>query len=493
MYISKSKFINYVQCPKKFWLNVYKPELADEMDQTKFQVGTEVGVLARDLFPGGTLVDFCLDDKDKKINMINVTKSLMESGCKVIYEAAFNVNNLLVICDILVKKGNFYDIYEVKSSTGVSDVYIFDVAFQYFVLKACGIPVRNVYVVHINNQYTRSGDLDLHKLFKTVKVTNEALDLQDYIAQNVPQAFSILESDSMPVEDIGHHCDSPYECQFKGLCWSHVPEHSVFNLTRNNKDNKFALYNQGIISFEDILKSGIPLRPAQKKQIEAQLFDTKFIDKNGISEFLDTLYYPLCFFDFETFQPPVPLFDGTRPFQQIPSQFSLHLIESEGAPLQHFEFLAKEGQDPREDLIQHMIRYIPGNGCVLAYNMAFEKSVIRNLASDFPAYEESLMTIHDNILDLMSPFQKRYFYTKAMEGSHSIKYVLPAMFPDDPDLSYDNLGLVHNGGEAMSAYLSLPNLLESDRLELRQALLAYCKLDTLAMVKIWERLREVVN
>ncbi|MHB1454289.1 MAG: DUF2779 domain-containing protein [Saccharofermentanales bacterium] len=489
MYISKSKYISYSQCPKRLWLSVYRPELADEMDQSRFIAGNEVGALARNLFPGGTLVDFCLDETKPDKHMVEVTKSLMAGGCRVLYEAAFAVDDLLVICDILVRNGRTYDVYEVKSSTKVSEVYIRDVAFQCHVLQSCGIRVKNAYVVHINNEYTRKGDLDLHKLFRTVKVTDEAFSMKDEIAQTIPDVFDLLRSSQEPVRDIGPHCSNPYECQFIGYCWNRIPENSIFNLQRNGR--KFEQYNQGIITFPEMLASGLPMTAGQKMQIDAELNDTIYIDKHSISKFLDDLYYPLCFFDFETFQPPIPLFDNTRPYQQVPTQFSLHIIGHEGAATQHYEFLAREGEDPRETLIREMIRLIPANACVLAYNRSFEKSIILNLANDFPAYKRELMAIHDNIQDLITPFQKRHYYVKAMKGSHSIKYVLPALFPDDPDLSYDSLGLVHNGSEAMSAYLNLANMPEEDRLKTRQALLEYCRLDTLAMVKIWEKLREV--
>ena len=451
-------------------------------------MGSDVGELARGLFPGGTLVDFCLDEM-KKEYMIEVTKSLLESGVKVIYEAAFKVNGLLSICDILVNRGNYFDIYEVKSSTGVSDVYIRDIAFQCYVLKECGIAFRNAYIVHINNQYTRKGELNLHELFKTEKVTDEALAVIDEIPQTIPDIFDLIKSKHEPLMDIGPHCFSPYACQFKGYCWNKIPENSVFNLQQNRK--KFELYNQGIISFQDILAAGINLKPSQKMQIDAELYGDEYIDRANIAKFLDQLRYPLCFFDFETFQPPVPLFENTRPYQQIPSQFSLHVLEQEGAALQHYEFRAIEGEDSREPLIREMIRLIPLGACVLAYNMTFEKSIIKALAKDFPAYARELMIIHNNVRDLMTPFQKHYYYNKSMKGSHSIKYVLPALFPDDPELSYTKLGLVHNGGEAMTAYLSLTSLPEEERVKIRRALLEYCKLDTLAMVKLWEKLREV--
>jgi hypothetical protein len=190
--------------------------------------------------------------------------------------------------------------------------------------------------------------------------------------------------------------------------------------------------------------------------------------------------------------PPVPLYDGTRPYQQIPSQYSLHYIDALGGKLEHREFLAQEGMDPRPSLVKSLVENIPTYACVLAYNMAFEKGIIRNLSESFPEKHEELMSIHDNIMDLMEPFKAKYYYIKEMQGSYSIKYVLPALFPYDEELSYQNLDLIHDGNEAMNAYAALTELPEDERLKVRQSLLDYCRLDTLAMVKIWERLSELV-
>ncbi|MBN2559296.1 MAG: DUF2779 domain-containing protein [Clostridia bacterium] len=489
MNISKSRFIDYMQCPKRLWLGSYRKELADETDQTAFQMGTMVGELARDLFPGGVLVEYNDADGRNIANMIDRTSALVAAGEQIIYEAAFSHNGTFAICDILVQNGNACDILEVKASTGVKDVYIADVAFQRHVLESCKIPVSRVYIVHINSGYERHGALDLNELFTREDVTDRADSIRPTIESSLQAALVMSEADGEPDIGIGMHCDDPYTCQFKGHCFSHIPANSVFDLADMHRDKKFKLYESGVITFGDIRESGVRLPGKARIQVDTQLDGTEIVEREKIKGFLDSLWYPLYFLDFETINPAIPLFDGTRPFQQIPTQYSLHCIDSENAQPRHSGFLAEEGTDPRRLLAESLAAEIPQDACVLAYNMTFEKTIIRQLAAMYPDLSESLESIARNMHDLMLPFQNRYLYKKEMRGSHSIKAVLPALFPDDPELSYDNLSGVSNGREASAAYLSLPHMAPEDRKRIRMELMEYCRLDTLAMVRIWEELR----
>jgi hypothetical protein len=220
------------------------------------------------------------------------------------------------------------------------------------------------------------------------------------------------------------------------------------------------------------------------------------IDAKKINVFLDTITFPLYFLDFETFMPAIPPFDGCRPYMQIPFQYSLHILKSPNTKLEHREFLAKEGTDPRRLLAEALYRDIPikehNQDCILAYNMGFEKGVIANLAKLFPDLSEQLLEIRSHIKDLMTPFQSQAYYRREFEGSYSIKAVLPGLFPDDPELNYHNLELIQNGSDAMTAFLGLEKKSPKEIAAIRRALLSYCCLDTLAMVKIWEYLKGLV-
>ena len=258
---------------------------------------------------------------------------------------------------------------------------------------------------------------------------------------------------------------------------------------------KFKHYANGIISYEDLLTHADALRlnEKQRRQIESRLHhlpDT--IDRKGIQAFLNTLHYPLYHLDFETYQTPIPEFDGTKPYQQIPFQYSLHIEQQDGS-LAHREFLAAEGADPRRALAEQLVRDIPMGACCLAYNMSFEKMVIKSLAAQFSDLASHLMNIHDNLHDIMLPFRNQSYYSMEMEGSYSIKKVLPSLYPDDPELDYHNLSNVHNGSEASAAFAEMGTFSPEERAAYRHALLKYCELDTYAMVKVLRKLREAVE
>ena len=251
------------------------------------------------------------------------------------------------------------------------------------------------------------------------------------------------------------------------------------------------MYQNGIIKFDQIVDTA-DFSLAQQIQIESEQTNKTIINKDAIKEFINGLTYPLYHLDFETFQQAIPEWKGISPFMQIPFQFSLH-IEDENGDLDHKEFLAVEGIDPRYELARRLVEDIPTDVTVLAYNMGFEKGVIRKLAEMFEEFYEKLMLIHDNVQDLMTPFQKKDYYVPDMKGSYSIKLVLPSLVPEMAD-AYIELDGVQNGGEAMQTYARLAHM--DDRQEvnrLREALLRYCELDTLAMVKILEKLKECVG
>jgi hypothetical protein len=219
------------------------------------------------------------------------------------------------------------------------------------------------------------------------------------------------------------------------------------------------------------------------------------IDVHGIRKFLSNLSYPLYFLDFETLQQAVPQFDGQKPYQQITFQYSLHIKESDTAPYQHKEFLApSDGTDPRRAVAEQLCKDIPMNVCTLAYNKGFECGRIKELAALYPDLTVHLLNICEHIQDLLTPFQNGYYYVPAMGGSFSIKSVLPALFPNEPSLNYHNLtGGVQNCGDAMTIFPKIQHMPPAEAKAAREALLRYCELDTWAMVKVWEKLREVVK
>jgi hypothetical protein len=488
MNISKSLYIRGLQCHKSLWLKKYNSDVLEASNEGVLENGNNVGALACELYPGGVEIPYDGTSFEDKIIM---TQDLINEGVKNIYEATFQYNGILVMVDILNVEDNTVVINEVKSSTDVKDVYLHDLSIQYYVLNGLGYDVQEANVIHINNEYIRGDELEINKLFTTVEVTDIVKNFQEDIEENLEIFRGVLSDKAKePNIDIGPHCSSPYACDATNYCWSNIPQYSVFNISRLKTDKKFELYKRGILNFTDIPNIN-QFSHSQQLQIKAELEQTEIINKTSIKGFLDSLTYPIYHLDFETFQQAIPQWKGVIPYMQIPFQYSLH-IEHENGTLEHKEFLAEDGIDPRYELAKRLVEDIPCDATVLAYNMGFEKGVIRKLANQFSDFTYDLMCIHDNIKDLMTPFQSKDYYVPKMRGSYSIKNVLPALVPE-MEKAYKALDLVHNGGEAMNAFASLGTLSDEEKIAYRNALLEYCKLDTLAMVKILQKLRELLS
>jgi len=453
-----------------------------EMQKSIFKRGTNVGELAHQLFPGGEIA--AQGDPPNYEKALLRTQELIKSGAKVIYEAAFTFNEVLSIADIAVKEKDSWFIYEVKSSTSISETYINDAALQYYVISSQGIKVKDFSIIYINNQYVRNGKLDLGKFFTTESVLGLILPLQDSVKENIVKFKKVLLKKQIPDIDIGEHCYQPYVCGFYNYCRKHIPENSIFDFSGMHLAKKYELYREGIVKLEDVPKE-YPLNKNNQIQLDVYKKGKPLIDKEAIKNFLSDLNYPLYFMDFETFQPAVPLFDNSKPYQQIPFQYSIHYKESKKSQLRHFEFLAEQGADPRKKFIEGLLRDTKNPGDIIVYNKTFEITRLKEIARDFPEYADEIEKRINRVKDLMIPFQKKYYYAPEMQGSYSIKYVLPALVPE---LSYDKLE-INEGGLASIAYESLQ--MESDLMriaDIKQQLLEYCKLDTLAMVNILVKL-----
>jgi len=395
------------------------------------------------------------------------------------------------MADILIKNGESWDIYEVKASTSVKDYYLNDASIQWYALQNA-LCLGRIFIVHINNNYTRSGDLNICELFSIVDITQEVHDRQYQIPFNLEQMELMLNCTNMPNVDIGNHCSSPNGCDFQGHCWSHIPNPSIFNLYWMNSNKKFEMYYKGLRGYEDI-PNDFGLNATQQLQVETYKSKKAYINKTIIKDFLNTIQFPINFFDFETFQNAIPRFDNQRPYMQIPFQYSLHILHEDGT-LEHKEFLGDENSDPRDDLITQMLQDITPTGSIVAYNQSFEMSRIKELSQLNQDKKEELLALNKRFIDLIVPFRGRGYYHPDFNGSFSIKSVLPAMFPNDAELDYKKLGSIQNGGDAMDTFANLHLLKDqSKRDEIRNDLLAYCRLDTLAMVKIWEKLHLLIK
>ena len=545
--LSKSRYTAFCQCPKLLWLTVNKPEEAtvDEALQARFEQGTAIGKLAMGLFGDYKVVSAKKPDGSPDPGkMVEQTRQWMQEGVENICEASFTYNrehvveNVMFIpnlpfaskwteshycaVDILHRNGDGWDIYEVKSSSvpefdgqeSKLEKYAPDIAYQKWVMTQCGVKVKGTYLVCLNSDYVRQGELDIQQLFSVIDmkglVENELLK----VSSNVNRAAKIINRETEPELDLSECCAKPYTCAFFNYCKCQhgATSPSVFDIYGGQGRGGFTFkkkldcYHQGLVKFEDLRSKNIG--PIQNMQIEAALTGKEFINPEGIRKFLEKLTYPLYFLDFETMQDAIPQYDGAKVYAQITFQYSLHIKEmpdrirvTDGPrPLRmkvgkhaiHKEYLApSDGSDPRRALAEQLCKDIPKDACTLAYNKMFECGRIRELASLYPDLSDHLLNIADHIVDLIDPFRAGDYYVPAMGGSFSIKSVLPALFPDDSELNYHNLDeRCQNGGNAMTLFPRIKDMPAEEAAASREALLRYCELDTWAMVKVWEKLKE---
>ena len=526
--LSKSRYTAFCQCPKNLWLKVYKPDEAtiDAGVEARFEQGNIVGDLAMGLF--GDFVEVTAKNEDGSLNlaaMVEKTKQEMERGTENICEASFTIEGHYCAVDILRKNGDGWDIYEVKSSSfpefngqeAKLEKYAPDIAYQKWVLTQCGVKVKGTYLVCLNSDYVRQGDLDIQQLFVVTDMKELVENEYQKVPGRVKQAMKVINSKEEPECELSEHCMKPYACAFWDYCKRQhgIPSPSVFEVYGGKGRGGFTFkkkldcYHQGLITFEDLRSKDIG--PIQNMQIEAALTGKEFINPAGIRKFLEKLTYPLYFLDFETMQDAVPQYDGAKVYGQITFQYSLHIKEfpdrirvtdgprslrmKVGKRPIHKEYLApSDGSDPRRPLAEQLCKDIPKNVCTLAYNKMFECGRIRELATLYPDLSDHLLNIADHIVDLIDPFRAGDYYVPAMGGSFSIKSVLPALFPDEPSLNYHNLDeRCQNGGNAMTLFPLIKDMEPAEAAASREALLRYCELDTWAMVKVWQKLKEVVE
>ena len=487
--LSKSTFIRGLQCEKSLYLYKHHYNLKDPISpslQATFDRGNTVGLLAQQLFPNGR--DASPENHFKVYESVRKTNEFINQGEHIIYEATFIHNEVLCALDILVKDDEGWKAYEVKSSKEGSPTYINDAAIQYHTITNSGIDLKDISIVHINNQYIRGEELDINQLFSIESVEDRVEELLPKIPDKISKFKEVIANPSIPDIDIGGHCFKPYECDFKGECWKHIPDYSVFNISNLRKNRMFDLYKQGVITLDQIDLDKSPLNASQTLQITSEVDGSSHIDKPKIREFINNLKYPLYFLDYETINPAIPYYNGVRPYQNLVFQYSLHIKTSPDSEVIHKEYLADPKNDPRTDFVKRLIEDCGETGDILVYNIGFERTKTKDLIEPFPEYADELKNIIKRLKDLMIPFQKKWFYTPQMKGKHSIKKVLPALIPE---MSYDDLDIQEGGTASNTFKTMIERTFEGNENEVRKQLLEYCKLDTFSMVKILEELNSI--
>jgi hypothetical protein len=445
--------------------------------QALFARGHLVGERAQGEFPGGTLIGHEYWEVEEKVRD---TRAALEARAPAIYEASFQEDGVFVAVDVLERGRKGHTIVEVKSSSSVKEQYLPDVAIQLHVARQAGIDARRGEVMHLNPACRFP---DLSDLFLREDVTEQAEALLPAIPGHLKRMKKALAG-TLPVVQVGPHCDDPYECPFKGRCWEPVPDDHVSTLYSGRK-LAARLLADGVESLKDI-PDDTPLSAPQARQVRA-VRAGELVVEPGLARALRSLKAPIAYLDFETINPAIPVWKGCGPYMQVPVQLSCHVVGARGATTHH-EHLADGSGDPRPALAEAVVRACAGAATVVAYNAPFERKCLQHLAENVPSQRAALKAVIGNLVDLL-PIVRDHVYHPAFGGGFGMKAVAPALVPslDYGDLEIGEGGLASTVLEVL--LLSGEGLPAAERKKLRRQLLDYCELDTLAMVKVVERLR----
>lgn len=471
--------MNGEQCTRLLWYAQRKelPEITLS-DKHKFAQGRDFEKYVKKLFPDG--VDL---SELKNEDNIKETQKLIGKK-KTIFEAGFQFQDLFVKNDILEPVNGDWNLYEIKASTEVKPEHIPDLAFQKYVCEKIGLKIKKCFVLFLNKEYVKNGEINSQELVSKEEVTEKVNEINN-IEEHSKKYLAVFKNKTAPDVAIGKHCNKPHECALKEKCWSYLPEYNVIQLT--NWRQYWKLFEEGILDIKDI-PTNIKLTDKDKIIKEASDNNKTVVSKEKIKEFLASLNCPLHHLDFETFDTAVPIFDKSRPYQKIPFQYSLHIQQKDGA-VKHFEFLAEGAIDPRPLLLKNLKSQLGKTGDIIVFNKSFEINVLTKLSEDFPEHKDWINDVLKRIVDLADPFKNFDYYNPKQKGQYSIKKVLPSLTGN----GYSELE-INNGGDASTQffYSNMKHELK-DVAEIRKNLLKYCCLDTEGMVWIVNELKKLVD
>lgn len=477
--ISKSAFMKAEQCLKHFYLYRNHPNLRDKISKEKqfiFQRGTDVGVFAQQLFPGG--VDVTKDEKRNQLLFAEKTKELIAQGVTTIYEATFIHNDLLVMVDILHKQNNQWIAYEVKSSLKITETYVKDACFQYFVIKNCLPDLVDFNLLTLNTNYVLNGELNIQQLFKTTSILKDALKNHSYFTFKTQIAQETLEKGKVPNIPVGTHCFQPYDCDFLGLCWKGINEdNSIFYLGKQSKQQLFDYYNAGVKTIDAVdasqLKKEIAVQVEAVKTKQEQFF------KEEVQAFLSSVKSTYCSLDIEVWMAALPFYQGTKPFQQIPFLFSL--IHQENNEWKRYSYFKPIETDSRIDFLEAILSATEKFETVLMYDKSLEENVLNQLAVAYPEHKSRIELLKSKIVDLAEIIQTGNYYHPAMKGNFSLKSLAPIIHSE---YNFDALD-IQSGISAMYIYESLLNVPnEIEREAIKSQLVEYCEMDAMVTYQL---------
>lgn len=496
MKLSKTNYLVYRDCAHNAWMKVHRPEAyhaepLSVFEKAIIEIGNDVDVRARELFPGGVLI---------RRGDASGTAELVAARTPVLYQPVFETGRYTTACDILVWNGTHaaYDLYEVKASTSgedrkaKDDLYTHDIAFQALVLRENGVPLGRLHLVRLNGDYVSDGTLDIARLFTREDFTDRVTPELERIAAEMDAAHDLIQLAALPAP--------PCACIYKGrssqcTTFSHinpdVPDYSVHDLTRIGASPKKlkTLVDAGILAIGDI-PADFELTIPQRHQVEAAQRRRPYVDLAPLESFLDAVRYPIAFLDYETYPCALPRFPDYSPFNHIPFQFSLHVVDAPGAEPRHREFLFTDTGCPDAPFVAALKAALPSEGSIVVWNKPFERGINAKLAERLPAEQAYLAAVNERVVDLMDVFTEQMVVHPGFRGKTSIKWVLPALVPR---LSYKGLAIQEGATASETWNKIVTGELEPDEArEAAESLLAYCGLDSLAMLEIWRALLAIV-
>ena len=485
--LTKSKYLLGLQSKRLLWIAFHESERMlkpDKIAKYRFKVGNEIGRMATSLYPEG--IDLSSIIKNVK-NAEKTQEKLVNN--QPIFEAGFLCDDLYVRVDILLpSKNGSWDIIEVKSSSSVKDIHIDDVSFQKYVCEKAGIKINKSFLMHLNKEYVRKGARDTKKLLVKKDITKEVEEALEGVEPRIQGMIDVIDQETIPEFDINDLETMEYDNVVKKEFFDSLPEQNVFDLYYVGKKAR-ELYLEGKQGIKDIPEN-YKLTPKQNIQFECAKTNMPHVQKEKIQNFIEQLKYPIYFLDFETFGSAIPLFDNTKPYSQIPFQYSLHIQEKQGEKPQHIGFLYNKPDDPRKSFITSLQENLGEKGTILVWNESFEKRILKESVDVMPEYKEWLEeNILPRIQDLLIPFREFHYYNPKQKGSASIKKVLPIF----SNLDYKGLD-INKGDIAGIEYLNMMHngVSDGDRVKIKLALEAYCELDTLAEVEILAGLKKLL-
>lgn len=483
--LTKSNFIKFLECSCQLWLVKQRPDLLPPIDaalQRIFDEGNKVDVFARKLFPDGVEIGGFNESGARN------TKKVIEDGATALFQPTFIGDGITCRSDILVKNGNAWDIHEVKSSTTVKEDHVFDLAFQRTCLEDSGIEVGKTFLVHINNQFVKDGEIDPQQILTTEDITEQVMDALPLARKEIARAKKTLALTEQAGLELLKSCSSPDSCEFLPLYIGTIPHEAIYSIAESlPKKQLKAFLERGLLKPEqvppDILESLGQLElPTESKKPAVE------INKISIARELGELQYPLYFLDYETYFPAIPVFDGYRPYQQMVFQYSVHILRTPKGKLEQVSYIHETFNDPAKALTEALVRDIGPTGSVIVWNERFEASRNEELGEMLPKHAKALRSINERMYDLMQIVKSGLYVDSRFEESASLKKVLPVMAPE---LSYKDL-VIQEGQTASASWgeLTDPATPSKRKKDLKRDMLAYCERDTLAMVVLYQKFLE---